>query len=39
MIIEIGIFVAGVFTGWIIFEKPEKARNAWNWVKGKFTKD
>ena len=39
MIIEIVIFAAGVLTGWIIFEKPEKARNAWDWVKGQFSKD
>lgn len=36
--IEIGIFALGVLTGWIVFEKPEKVRNAWDWVKGKFKK-
>ena len=31
---ELAIFAAGVFTGWVIFEKPEFARNAADWVKG-----
>jgi hypothetical protein len=30
------VFGLGFATGWILFEKPEVARNAWDWVKAKF---
>jgi len=32
----VGVFLAGVVVGAIIFEKPEWVRLAWAWVKSKF---
>lgn len=29
------VFGLGFVSGWLLFEKPELVRNAWDWVKGK----
>lgn len=36
MLWYLGVYVAGVGTGWVVFEKPEWVREGWAWVKAQF---
>jgi hypothetical protein len=38
MFCVVAVFLLGFACGWVLFEKPEMAREAWQWVKEKVSK-